>query len=197
MLRGDGRVWIRYRHDKNGNLMGFATTDEIGSVTDMTKTKNEIRRWRGNMKAGRTTGGGQVCGGGGGGLPGQASQEEGGQATEGKPGRTPAHSEALARWRRRHVGGTGREGGGRWPDGRDPGWRDDDEYLLWLQRRRARLQARPGTMNPGGSVWGCSHKYYQMTLASVDEKYQIRAAAHTTTGFGVCSVLHAVCPRRC
>ena len=28
---------------KNGNLMGFATTDEIGSVTDMTKTKNEIR----------------------------------------------------------------------------------------------------------------------------------------------------------
>jgi hypothetical protein len=41
--RGDGRVWIRYRHDKNGNLMGFATTDEIGSVTDMTKTKNEIR----------------------------------------------------------------------------------------------------------------------------------------------------------
>ena len=27
---------------KNGNLMGFATTDEIGSVTDMTKTKNEI-----------------------------------------------------------------------------------------------------------------------------------------------------------
>ena len=28
---------------KNGNLMGFATTDEIGSVTDMTKTKSEIR----------------------------------------------------------------------------------------------------------------------------------------------------------
>ena len=29
-------------HDKNGNLLGFATTDEIGSVTDMTKkTKNE------------------------------------------------------------------------------------------------------------------------------------------------------------
>ena len=29
---------------KNGNLMCFATTDEIGSVTDMTKTKNEIRK---------------------------------------------------------------------------------------------------------------------------------------------------------
>ena len=26
--------------DKNGDLLGFATTDEIGSVMDMTKTKN-------------------------------------------------------------------------------------------------------------------------------------------------------------
>ena len=25
--------------DKNGNLLGFATTDEIGSVMDMTKTR--------------------------------------------------------------------------------------------------------------------------------------------------------------
>ena len=41
-----------------------------------------------------------------------------------------------------------------------------------------------------------SHKYYQMTLASVDEKYRIRAAAHTATSFGVCPVLHAACPRR-
>ena len=29
-------------HDKNGNLLGFATTDEIGSVMDM--TKDEIRK---------------------------------------------------------------------------------------------------------------------------------------------------------
>ena len=26
-------------HDKNGNLLGFATTDEIGSVMDMTKRR--------------------------------------------------------------------------------------------------------------------------------------------------------------
>ena len=29
-------------HDKNGNLLGFATTDEIGSVMDM--TKDETRK---------------------------------------------------------------------------------------------------------------------------------------------------------
>jgi len=28
-------------HDKNGNLLGYATTDEIGSVMDDKKTKNE------------------------------------------------------------------------------------------------------------------------------------------------------------
>ena len=54
----------------------------------------------------------------------------------------------------------------------------------------------PGSWTPGGAQATDSHKYYQMALASVDEKYRIRAAAHTATSFGVSSVLHAVCPRR-
>ena len=45
--------------------MGFATTDEIGSVTYMTKTKNEIRKKRDLDDGGDTTdgsgGGGRGC----------------------------------------------------------------------------------------------------------------------------------------
>ena len=50
-------------HDKNGNLLGFATTDEIGSVTDMTKRRK--------TKTNGTSGGGSGRGGdGSGGLNG-------------------------------------------------------------------------------------------------------------------------------
>ena len=48
---------------KNGNLMGFATTDEIGSVTDMTKTKSEIRIRRDGQKARELDGGGDATDG--------------------------------------------------------------------------------------------------------------------------------------
>ena len=38
----DGSPHISCGHDKNGDLLGFAATDEFGSVTDMTKNGNEF-----------------------------------------------------------------------------------------------------------------------------------------------------------
>ena len=45
--------------DKNGDLLGFATTDEIGSVMDMTKTKNFYENAGGYEPAGATAGEGE------------------------------------------------------------------------------------------------------------------------------------------
>ena len=42
----------------HGNLLGFATTDEIGSVMDMTKTKNDISRYSRKSRRGRRRSGG-------------------------------------------------------------------------------------------------------------------------------------------
>ena len=38
----DRRSQCSRGHDRHGNLLGFATTDEIGSVMDMTKTNEEF-----------------------------------------------------------------------------------------------------------------------------------------------------------
>ena len=49
-------------HDKNGNLLGFATTDEIGSVMDMTK-RRKTKTAGGNRKSGEDAGADEDVGG--------------------------------------------------------------------------------------------------------------------------------------
>ena len=44
--------------DKNGDLLGFATTDEIGSVMDMTNTKNFYENETGDWRSEKTLPGG-------------------------------------------------------------------------------------------------------------------------------------------
>ena len=66
-------------HDKNGNLLGFATTDEIGSVMDMTKTtKNENKLHIPNLER-KSQEGGDGCGGGGRRAGGGVEEDEAGK----------------------------------------------------------------------------------------------------------------------
>ena len=49
-----------------------------------------------------------------------------------------------------------------------------------------------GSWTPGAVYAAGSHEYYQMTLASVDEKYQIRSATHNNNWIW-CVVCFACC----